>query len=463
MNYFDVLELSIDKIQGQDEATIQSDVTAAHKRLYALTVGAYANVPRPDGKTQAQWQVILNDARDTLLDPQKRQEHIAQIIPDPTPIPVPDPDPIKFSGGDEATSPKELAKLIDRHWEEAKTLLYSGFIGLWLDSIEEQKLAGTAKDITRRYGADQDIGLEELVQKLVPQLGKPKLQVNHSRIDFGKMDTESEKTIDLKITNVGRGFLYGNVQLPTDMPGLLVSDTVIRGESVISVKLDASRLTPDKTHQTTFVLNTNGGMVRVPVSCDVIPIKTIEEIPAFLRVKERLKTDKDDNTLLHTVAEVFRYNRAEMYNKAEVLLKNGAEVNAKNDSGNTPLHEAAYTNVRAIIAELLLGNGAEVNAKNDSGETPLHEAAKNNAREVAEILLKNGAKVNAKNDSGETPLHEAAKNNAREVAEILLKNGAEVNARDDKGRTPLRLASKKNNDEIAELLRSHGGKKGWLW
>ena len=81
MNYFEVLELSIEKIQGEDEATIKKLVKDAHTRLFALTVGAYANVPRPDGRTQAQWQVILNDAKVTLIDPQKRLEHIATINP----------------------------------------------------------------------------------------------------------------------------------------------------------------------------------------------------------------------------------------------------------------------------------------------------------------------------------------------------------------------------------------------
>ena len=79
VNYFDVLGLSIQEIDGRDEATIAQSVDAAHKKLYARTVGSYANVPRKDGRTQAQWQVILNEARDTLKDPQKRRQHIADL------------------------------------------------------------------------------------------------------------------------------------------------------------------------------------------------------------------------------------------------------------------------------------------------------------------------------------------------------------------------------------------------
>ena len=34
INYFEVLEFSIDEIQGKEEATIQSEITAAHKRVF---------------------------------------------------------------------------------------------------------------------------------------------------------------------------------------------------------------------------------------------------------------------------------------------------------------------------------------------------------------------------------------------------------------------------------------------
>ena len=79
LNYFEALGLSVKEIEGQGEAAIAEKVDAAHEKLYARTIGSYANMPRADGRTQAQWQEILNAAQETLKDPQKRREHIAEL------------------------------------------------------------------------------------------------------------------------------------------------------------------------------------------------------------------------------------------------------------------------------------------------------------------------------------------------------------------------------------------------
>lgn len=78
VNYFEVLGLSITDLQTQTESAIAVQVDAAHKKCYSTSLTA-GGLPRPDGKTQAQWRTILNQARDTLKDPQKRREHIAKL------------------------------------------------------------------------------------------------------------------------------------------------------------------------------------------------------------------------------------------------------------------------------------------------------------------------------------------------------------------------------------------------
>ena len=56
--------------------------------------------------------------------------------------------------------------------------------------------------------------------------------------------------------------------------------------------------------------------------------------------------------------------------KARFLIDNGADVNAKDSTGNSPLHRAA-SNGDIYTARLLIDNGADVNTKNDEGKTPL--------------------------------------------------------------------------------------------
>ena len=112
-------------------------------------------------------------------------------------------------------------------------------------------------------------------------------------------------------------------------------------------------------------------------------------------------------------------------------------MNAKNDAGFTPLHHAAVFG-RKEIAELLIAEGADVNAKEDEyGITPLHEAAFVGYKEIAELLIAKGGDVNAKDVDGGTPLDAAQSVNEDVPPE-----------------------DKAANKEIADLLREHGGKTG---
>ena len=69
-----------------------------------------------------------------------------------------------------------------------------------------------------------------------------------------------------------------------------------------------------------------------------------------------------------------------------------------NRSPATALHLVARHSELQSVAELLLNNGADVNAKGDYGYTPLHLAAEEGAKGVVELLLARGADVNAKTD-----------------------------------------------------------------
>ena len=166
---------------------------------------------------------------------------------------------VKFKNEAEVRTAVQMANSIDQNWEEAKNLLFNGFIELWFKYTKQPELAEIARNITEDYRFEQDIGLEKLVQSLNPQIGHPKFHISHKSINFGTVDAETQKKIQLRIKNAGRGFLYGNIQLTDGIPGLRLSTKIIRGSAEVTVELDTSHLTLKKKYKTELVIATNAG------------------------------------------------------------------------------------------------------------------------------------------------------------------------------------------------------------
>ena len=142
---------------------------------------------------------------------------------------------------------------------------------------------------------------------------------------------------------------------------------------------------------------------------------------------------------------------------AELLIAKGAKVDAKDNTGATPLHNAVLSSGTLEVIDLLIAKGADINAKNSYGITPLHFAAQVADKEQAERLIDEGADVNAKDNAGATPLHNAAWNGITITAELLIAEGADINAKANNGFTPLSNAVYGNDDgDVVELLITKG-------
>jgi ankyrin repeat protein len=137
--------------------------------------------------------------------------------------------------------------------------------------------------------------------------------------------------------------------------------------------------------------------------------------------------------------------------QCELLLATGANVNAQNDYGNTPLQYAAM-NGHKEICKLLIANKANINTQDSHGFTALMYATNGNYKEICELLIENKAAINTKNQEGLTALMLAANNGHKEICELLIANGADIYTRDKHDYTPLIAAVGHQHMEIGKLL-----------
>jgi ankyrin repeat protein len=188
----------------------------------------------------------------------------------------------------------------------------------------------------------------------------------------------------------------------------------------------------------------------------------VEAIPHWLYVGD---------TGLHLAAAGLRVE------VARLLLQAGADANAQNRRGGTPLHYAcdprpqsggAWSPTRqAALIKLLVEGGAEIDKGDRGGATALHRAVRSRSSAAVLQLLAFGARTDCvlKNRCS-TPLHLAvrptgASGTAGSLAEqlrivhLLLEHGADRAAADDAGRTPVDSA---RTEEVLRALRGGVGR-----
>jgi hypothetical protein len=137
---------------------------------------------------------------------------------------------------------------------------------------------------------------------------------------------------------------------------------------------------------------------------------------------------------------------------AEILIANGADVNARTNNDATPLHDAAEYGRDAAV-ELLCRCGALIDATDFRGRSALHDAVFGGKLSVVKLLLLRGASVNLTDRSGSTPLHLASFCNEGEIANVLLAAGADPELKDLDDATPLQLAQTRGAAEVVAALR----------
>jgi ankyrin repeat protein/preprotein translocase subunit SecA len=139
-----------------------------------------------------------------------------------------------------------------------------------------------------------------------------------------------------------------------------------------------------------------------------------------------------------------------------LLLAANADVAAKHQNAYTPLHFAADRGHTAVVELLLNAEKIDIEAQDEEGLTPLYQSIINNHTAVTKLLLAHHANIAAKDQWGATPLHRAVLEGHLSTIALLLEHGAAIASQDSEKYTPLHLAVQQNNTATVSLLLAHG-------
>lgn len=133
------------------------------------------------------------------------------------------------------------------------------------------------------------------------------------------------------------------------------------------------------------------------------------------------------------------------------LLKYGADVNATAYDTSTALHVVFNWNNSMECIEILVDHGADIEARDENGETPLHHAARDSYAEDINFLIERGANMNAISELGLTPAHTVCKRDIHQqdqitsveafcaAVEVFLHHGVDMTALSGRSASPLSI------------------------
>ena len=193
---------------------------------------------------------------------------------------------------------------------------------------------------------------------------------------------------------------------------------------------------------------------------DAVAAGDLNKVKALLAADPWLleSKDKDGNTPLHIACIGIPPSIARQVGVANYLLDKGADVNATNNGGDTPLLYAARNLGKDFdLVQRLVAKGAAINPQPDPGMTPLHWVVISGDVRAARFLIDHGANVNANQSVYGSVLHTAI-NSGRdeEAAKLLVQRGARLNRPFSFGNTELHLAAMKGYADLAQALVKHG-------
>ena len=178
-----------------------------------------------------------------------------------------------------------------------------------------------------------------------------------------------------------------------------------------------------------------------PSKANKLPIRSI-------LVSSRSLRESSDRTGFRPLHLAARHGVADVLN---ILLRNGADLEAKCNRGGTPLHQAVISSHPQII-RAMLAKGADLKAADASGLTPLHHAAASSGAEVVDILLSAGSDRSTYDNSGNMPIHLAVGKGHLAAVKALSRDQPNIEVKTTSGDSLLHIAVLMNRLEVVEYL-----------
>jgi len=180
-------------------------------------------------------------------------------------------------------------------------------------------------------------------------------------------------------------------------------------------------------------------------------IREAEGVDSAINELSRLGFERSNEQLLQAIHED---NRAVV----DLFVRSNFNIHISDHDG-TPILLVALKKGYTVIAGILISKGADVNAHDRMGVTPLLLVCGKQLpgyKTIAEMLIQKGAYVDDRDSLGFTPLLLSLSGGASEVAELLIERGADIFARGKNRKSALALAESSGNTHIAELLKAKG-------
>jgi len=193
-----------------------------------------------------------------------------------------------------------------------------------------------------------------------------------------------------------------------------------------------------------------GGIVLITLSADKL-VSFIDEVSQEIAEEDLMGTEIDPDQETPLTLAILDND----LNKAKKLIDEGADVNEKNDLGESPIISTTYLDTGYINLEmlkLLLENGADPGVGDENDYTVLHAAASMSDMEAIDLLLEYNADINIKDSYGETPIFETVYEDNAVTFKHLVEKGANLMIVNDEGDTIKDLAKYNDATEILKIL-----------